>query len=502
VAGKRYPFRPLVLAAGAAALGLVSIASAQDSAGGKILRVTVGQSLQYSDNIDLVANPDDGVFRSSTRVGLSYSDITRTQSLRFTTGGSYDIDNDGDSDLSDPFVRLSYALEGANSRLSFSGNYIRSNLDDAFSTAPLVDSDGDIVSETGRIENGVRINTDYRLGFETGLRSSIGFRLDMSAQDRRYTETTDADLFETETRKIDVLTLFRIDPAITARLTASSRRYTAEDDDQTNRTDTSFGVGVAFDLTPVSSLDLSFGQQRIETERLTGTTLAEGQTYGVGFTLTRPNGAIETNFSSSPSVNGRRNTLRTNRSMDLRRDGTLSYGVGITKTEGFSSEPLFSLAYAQPTQRGRFGIQLTQEARTDEEDDEAVILTQLSANYALALTETLNWSVSAGFNDVAARADTGEDRRRINLRSNLTGQINDISSWSFGANLSDTSTSSLAVSDSERRYGIQLSYRRDLAQDWDVVARYQHTTILDTDAADRRSNAISLGLEKTFDFRP
>jgi hypothetical protein len=493
----------VVLAAGAAALGLVSIASAQDGAGGKILRVTVGQSLQYSDNIDLVANPDDSIFRSSTRLGLSYSDITRTQSLRFTTGGSYDIDSDGETDLRDPFMRLSYALEGANSRLSFSGDYIETDLDDAFLRDPIAGSDpDDIVSEVGRIESGVRINTNYRLGFETGLESSIGFRLDMSARDRRYRRTTDPDLSETQHREINAETIFRIDPAITARLTAGGLRYIGDDDVETDRMTTSYGVGVAFDLSPITSLDLSFGHERIETERLTGTTLTKGQTYGVDFTRALSNGAIGASFFSEPSVNGRINTLRTSRDMDLRREGTLSYGIGATNTEGFLLEPLFTLDYAQPLQRGRFGIQLSQEARTDEEDDDAVILTRLSANYALALTETLNWSINAGFNDVAARSDTGEDRRRIDFRSNVTGQINDISSWSLGGNLSDTSTSNLASSDRERRYGIQLSYRRDVSQDWDVVARYQHTTILDSDAADRRSNAISLGLEKTFDFRP
>lgn len=505
--GKGHPVRPVVLAAGVVTVaGLVSIASAQDGAldgrGGKSLRVTVGQSLQYSDNINLVADPASDVFRSSTRVGLSYSDITRTQALRISTGGSYDIDSNGDSDLSDPFVRMTYALAGANSRLNFSGNYIRTNLNDAFATVPLVDIVDDIVSETARIESGVRVNTAYTFGFETGLQSNIGFRLNMSAQDRRYSDTTDPDLFETETRRINVLTTFRIDPQVTARLTGSIRRYKADDDDQTDRTDTTFGAGVAFNLTPITSLDLSLGKQRIETERLTGTTVNDGLTYGASLTRSVPNGEIVADFSSAPTLNGRRDTLRVNRSTSLRRDGTLSYGIGVTKTAGFSSEPLFTLAYTQPLRQGRFSVNLSQEARTDEEDDEAVILTRLSANYAVPLTETINWSVTAGLNDVAARATTGEDRRRIDLRSEIAGQINDVSSWSLGATYTDTRTEVSAAAERERRYGIALAYRRDLAQDWDIVARYRHTTILDTDAADRRSNAISLGLEKTFNFKP
>ncbi len=490
-------------------MGLVSIVSAQDDPGGRTLRLTVGQSLQYSDNIDLVANPTENILRSSTSLGLAYSDVTRTQAFRFSTAGAYDIDSDGQTEFSDPFARLSYALEGANSRLNLSARYSRTDLDDAFFDLSLIppeddilDPEGDPVTGIAQIEGGVRVNTAYAVGFETGMQSNIGFRLDLSAQARRYTETTDPDLFATQTRRIGVLTTFRINPQITARLTASARRYEAEDTDQTDRTETSFGAGVAFDVAPDLTLDLALSQQRTETKRVSGTTVSDGLAYTIGVDRTLPNGTIAIDFSSEDTLNGRRSTLRGSRSMTLPREGTLSYGIGVTQTSGFSLEPLFSLAYEQPLKLGSFGVELSQEARTDEEDDTAVIVTQASANYAAPLTETLNWSISAGLSDVSRQGVTGEDRRRINLRSDLVGQVNDISSWSAGVTLSDTETSTTATTEEERRYGLQLAYRRALAQDWDMVARYQHTTILDSVAADRRSNAISLGLEKTFDFRP
>ena len=504
MAFKGRPGRRSILAACVATVGLASVAWAQNEPGGRVLRLTLGQALEYSNNIDLVANPTEDILRSSTRVGLAYSDITRTQSFLLSTGGAYDIDSDGQTDLSDPFVRLSYAREGANSRLTFSADYTRTDLDDAFSNLALIPPDDDVVDPvTGiaRIERGVRTNTAYDLGFETGLQSNIGFRLDLSAQDRGFSQTDDPDLFSTKDRRIGLTTTFRINPQTTARLFADGRHYTADNTDQTDRTETSLGAGVAFEVTPGTLLDLALTQQRTEIERTGGTTLTEGLGYTATLDRALSNGRIGIDFSSDKTVNGRRSTLRGDRSLTLRRDATLSYGIGVTKTDGFSAEPLFSLAYSQPLRLGRFSVDLTQETRTDEEDDTAVIVTQASVHYDTALSETLNWSVNAAVSDVAAQGSVSEDRRRINLRSDLTGQINDISSWSAGITASDTRTSAL-TNEEQRRYGVQLSYRREVAKEWDMVARYQHTTILDTAAADRRSNAISLGLEKTFEFRP
>lgn len=506
MARKRHLRRPVVAAAGVLAVGFVSIASAQQDrgAGGKTLLVTVGQSLRYSDNIDLVANPDDSVLQARTDLGVAFSSVTRTQSFRLSFGGALEADTGGDTDLSDPYLRASYAIEGANSRLNASVNYTRIEIDDAFRQGRVVlpGDDDEPISETARIEEGVRTNRDYTLGFETGLRAPVGFQLNLSARERSYSETTSPNLFDTETQRADAQILFRIDPQVTARVTSSYSRYQAEDTDQTDRREISYGVGVAMNVTPTLTLDASLRQQDIRTLRTSGDRETDGLAYGLDVNRSLRNGLIAVNFLSEPTLNNRRNTLRATRSMALRNDGALSYGVGVTHTEGLGTEPLFTLAYSVPLKRGGVSFGFSQEARTDEEDDEAVILTRVTANYDFALSNTLNWTLNGSVSDVNAREATGEDRRRIDLRTNLAGQINDVSSWSAGLSLSDTDTATLAGNNNERRYGIQLAYRHELAQDWDMVARYEHTKIDDSGATDRTSNAISIGLEKTFAFRP
>lgn len=506
MARTRHPRRPAVAAAGVLAVGFVSIASAQQDrgAGGKTLLVSVGQSLRYSDNIDLVSDPDDSVLLARTDLGVAFSSVTRTQSFRLSFGGAFEAGTDGSTDLSDPYVRASYAIEGANSRLNASATYTRIEIDDAFRQGVVVlpGDDDEPISETARIEEGVRTDRNYTLGFETGLRAPVGFQLNLSSRTRRYSDTTSTNLFDSDTRRADALVLFRIDPQVTARVTASYSRYEAEDTDQTDRRETAYGVGVAMNVTPTLTLDASLRQQEIRTLRTSGDRETDGLAYGLDVNRSLRNGLIAVNFLSEPTLNNRRNTLRATRSMALRNDGALSYGVGVTHTEGLGTEPLFTLAYSVPLKRGGVSFGFSQEARTDEEDDEAVILTRVTANYDFALTNTLNWSLGASASDVNAREDTGEDRRSISLRTNLNGQISDISSWSAGLSLSDIDITDLAGNDSERRYGIQLAYRRVLAQDWDMVARYDYTKIDDSGTSDRSSNAISIGLEKTFAFRP
>ncbi|MEO0369834.1 MAG: hypothetical protein AAF231_00115 [Pseudomonadota bacterium] len=492
--------------------GIVSIASAQAiEPGGRSLDLTLGQSFQYSDNIDLIANPEGETLRSSTSFGLEYADITRNQSLRLSLRGVYEVDDEND-EVSDPFAELSYALEGSNTRLAFSANFRRTDLDDAFVPLELLpvgfDPVNTPVNEIVRIEAGIRTDRYYEVGFETGMRSNIGFKLDLSQQDRGFSDVSlvdlvsPTDLADSRVRRVDALTTFRIDPAVTATIFADAREYKADDVEQVERTDTNFGIGASFGVSPSTTLDVALGQRKIERTRDGVLREADGVTLEADLDRALPNGSIGVDFISAPTLNGRDNTLRVNRAMELTRNRQLSYGIGVSNTADLGSEPLFSLAYVQPLKRGRFGVTLNQETRTEENSDEAVVLTSVTANYALALSPNVNWSVRAGVNDIAARSTTGSDRRGISLRTDLVGRINNVSSWSLGGTLGDTRVSDNVDEARERRFGVQMAYRREMTRDWNMVAQYQHFTILDDDEDDRRSNTISLGLERTFSFRP
>lgn len=490
-------------AAGATALSSVGSAFAQqERLGGQTLYITVGQTLSYSDNINLT-NPADAALQSRSSIDFAFKSITRTQSLTFDLGGAYEIDTDGNSGIDNPYARFAYAIEGANSRLSLSSQYRRVDIDDTITTFRENPDDPDLpIVETDQIERGVRTNINNELRYATGLRGPVGFSLDVTQRLRRYAETTSTSLFDSETRRANAQLDFRIDPQISARVTASRLRYVAEDSNRTNRTESSFGVGLTFAVDPTLEIDTSLRYTHIERDQLSGTSTTSGLNYAMGLTQELKNGLVSVSFSSAPTLNGRRSTLRANRAMDTRREGRLSYGIGVSKTSGLSAEPLFNISYAQPTKRGRFNLAFSQQARTDELDDEAVILTRFSAGYSMPLTSAVNWSVSGSVNDVSARSATGEDRRRVSFDTSFGGPLSDVASWSAGINFSDVETSSATSSESQRRFGVNLSYRRQMSRDWDLVTSFQHISIDDSASTDRTANTISVGLEKTFGFRP
>lgn len=146
-------------------------------------------------------------------------------------------------------------------------------------------------------------------------------------------------------------------------------------------------------------------------------------------------------------------------------------------------------------------MELGQESRARESSDVPVVLTRLQVGYALALTKNVNFSVRTELNDIAPRLNTDDENRRFTVSSDLVGQITDVSSWSIGANLADTRATDAGIETREKRFGVQMSYRRELTRDWDMVAQYQHAIITSTDEDERRSNTISLGLERVFDTR-
>ncbi|CAN0482649.1 unnamed protein product, partial [Hapterophycus canaliculatus] len=164
-----------------------------------------------------------------------------------------------------------------------------------------------------------------------------------------------------------------------------------------------------------------------------------GAFYNVDLTQALRNGQINVNFVSRPTLNGRDTVLRTSRDMRLRNGSSLSYGIGLSDLGDFEVEPLFSLSYLKPLKRGRIGFELNQSSEANENTDDAVVLTNLSASYALALTPTMNFS------------------------------------WSIGATLSDTEVVDATGTERLRRYGAQMSYRREVTRDWDLVARFQHS---------------------------
>lgn len=337
--GRGYHPRRSILAASFVVLGLVSIASAQVAGGGKTLQLRLGQTLEYSDNIDLFPGTQESILRSSTSFGLRYNDITRRHQLQLRFSGDYEADKNVNQ-ISDPFARLSYALQGDNTRLELNADYRRTDLDDISIPLSLLLPEqvleNQIIDDVAQIEAGLRTDVTYALGFETGLRSTVGFKLDLSARDRRYDEDQIFDLADSQTWNASAQTTFRIDPQTTARFVASAARFKAEDAEQSERAEHSFGAGVIFDLTSTSALDLFIGHRRIVLDRSGISGEEDGAVFAVGLTRGVPNGNIVVDFNSRPTLNGRDAEVKISRSMTLRGGGGCLMGSGPTRPEAWT----------------------------------------------------------------------------------------------------------------------------------------------------------------------
>ncbi len=490
----------VVLATGLA--GGIPVALAQEEEGGLRLRLTLSPSVVWRDNPDLVADPGPAEAALRAGIDLGFSSVTRTQALRFSASGAFDTDEEvGRDGISDPLLRLSYALTGANARFDAFATYRESDLDDRNFSLDLdgdgIDDDDPVITFSG----GFREDLRYGFGFETGLEAPFGFRIDASRRERSYADTTDPELTDSEETEVSALVRFRIDPRITLRITASQTVFEDQDADETRRTTTKAGVGGSFALSPVLTLEADITQDRVETERLSGDSLREGTGFDFALVRDMPNGTLSAEVSRDIDQNGNRDDLRVTREMTLANDAALSFAVGLGRSEDLDFRALAQLSYDQPLKNGRIGARLSQEVRSTD-DDEAIVDTRFSANWSRELTPTTALALNVGLTNLEALDPAGQDRRRTSVGLDLVRQLSPRDSLRAGFDISELEISGPGGSSSEERVDIDMSYSRLLVEDWSLVASYAYSARTDTGAAGRYGNTVSLGLQKTFDIRP
>ena len=155
-------------------------------------------------------------------------------------------------------------------------------------------------------------------------------------------------LFDSQTDDIALTSRLRLSPVAEARVRLSQEDYTDEDLIPADRTTRALSFGVAYELDPVTTLDVIVGVSKID-EAATGTSRG---TFGT-LTLTRATGQWHARLilDRSFGIEGGRTTLSVNRSMDL-PSGTLAFSLGVTQGELGNTEVIGSIAYNQTLPRG------------------------------------------------------------------------------------------------------------------------------------------------------
>lgn len=421
--------------------------------------------LELSDNPSLEANPSGFSVQSRTSLGFALNSETRTETFRFGINtnlvgelGSYDSSSsDDDFEFGNYTADIGYTREGANSALSFSGSYSRVDLDDS---ELLLDLDGDLDLDTFEVDGGTRESTQLGVVFETGMEGPFGLRLSLSESRTNYIDTTDPDLIDSQKTDFDALARFRLNRAVTARALAGVSREDEEDAVETTYTDRYVGVGLEGETRGGLSFttDLLFDES--ETATTGGTSTEDGVGLDISLRQDRPAGSVGFAISTRIDESGRRTSAEIDRQFDL-PDGGLGLSLGLLDQEGDDDIRLTSqLNYSKETPRGGFSATLSQTPTTSNGD--AFLNTQLSLNYQEAINNTSSWN----------------------------------------AELSYAESNELGGSDDDTRLSAQLSYSRELTEDWALTAGVEHIRLDDSEDGERSSNSVflNIGRDITFGF--
>ena len=442
-------------ATGATFLALAaSVSWAQDSNPNGVT-FNVSQNLNYSDNLDFNAAETSG-FRSQTALSLGYSSETRVEGLQFSasTTAEFGTDDGAANAFSDPLLQLSYRRESKNAGIEAGINFRRADVSSILGSQALIDA-GFIT-----IDNGFQTDLGTSIGFDFGRTDLISGSISYSSDSRRFTETSDPDLIDFDSRSVSARVNLRFDPRITGRITASRTDF--DEDGGLQRTTTSFGVGANFSVSQTLSVDASINSNETERTEAGSTTVNDG----IGFNLTASQqlqgGSITASLASSSNENGRRTTLSFGRELEL-RNGSLNFTLGGVRDDDGNFDPTYNVSYAQELPRGaQISVQAGQAFETSSAGDEA-INSNVAASYSRPLTEVSSLSATANY-----RQTTG-----------------------FGSNDDDAS-----------RLDLGVSYQHSLAQDWGLVGGYNRSFATEEGEPDRTSNSFFVGLQKTFDWRP
>jgi len=428
---------------------LSGIGQEQEAPGRPSLKFTLSERLGWKEGDDL--NREEEGLTATTGLGIVFDTATPVSSLNFTLdGGLRNNLSNGSSDLRDPRLQLTYGRENRSTALDLDLSYRRDDVD----TRAL---DDDLETDVVRFGTGTREDIRTDLGFVFGRDDPFGGSLDLSYSASLYSDTDDDPSLQDRERYFTRGQLnFEITPRIDALLRATysdtDRAGTGRDVRQTN-----LSAGATFTVNETLTTTALLGHTRT-TERVRGvTTRTGGPSLRLSFEQERPNGTWTGSLNSDLNDTGRRRgAVRLNRSLDLPR-GTIRAGAGLSQSEDFDLQPLYSLAYTHERPRSDIDVSFEQSFTTDDDGDEA-LNSRLNASYRQQLTALA--SLQAGF--------------VLRTTDYLGNTDDDDSLMTFN-----------------------LAYRHNLAEDWALVSGYRHEVDNDNDSIDR-TDEIFLTIEKSF----
>lgn len=462
----RFTRKPSLTAIWAASFGFLAVslpAAGQEQPGDQMFSFGFREKVGATDNIRLDNSSVGTTYYSDTTLSFGFANKAGPHSLEFSAEGVARIVNDPvigtDSGFRDPKVDLSYALDGANSRLSLQASYYKPDL--AF-LDPLQQEN--IGSQDFYRGGGQREEYYARAFFETGLQGPLGFVFDLSSQARRYNNTTDPLLFGNQTDTAAAGLTFRFSPVLRGRVDVSDSRYRADDVSDTKRETRRLTFGLDYELSAISALSVDFGHSKVlETfGTLPGVeNNLSGPVAVLSFQRQMPNGNISADFDTTLNQDGRQNTIQFGRMFDLPTGG-FEFSVGMAEGDTFNPRPIGRVAYTAESLRSTFNVSLSRTASISDTLSQATETTRFDLGYAL--------------------------------------DLNDVSALSFNLYYADISLVGNGAGGQGRERGsFYASYSHDVTKDWDFVLGYEYKYFNPDTGGSANSNGVFFTLQRDFE---
>ena len=432
-------------------------AAAQDT-GGLQTDFNLTTGINASDNPDFVED-DSGTseLRGTADLTFSVSSVTKQDQLRFDTGLQLETGQDNDI-VTDPFLQLSYGREGANATFSAAANL---RITDASSTFINTDS---FDNQSLIVDTGERQAIGLQTALDWGAAAPFGGTISLSHDRSRFVDTSNPDLFDSETTGLENSLRFDINNQLSAYtdLTLQTRNTTGIGVD---RDAVSLAFGVRATPNDVLSWDTELSYQTID---LSGgdpnnptNETEEGVGLGFNATYLRPNGNIGLSVSSDIDGNGRRNAVSVSRSLTTKQ-ANMTFSIGATQSEDLSEiEPVLGLDYTYQGRNAQLSANLSQSLTTNVDNDEA-LNTSASVNY----THTLS--------------------PRDQFLAGLTLARNDV----------------IDENNQEQRLTLDLSYTRNITENIGLTGQYTYQQSDDTQNNKTTANSIFIGISTNFINNP
>lgn len=392
---------------------------------------------------------------------LSIVSNTPTQRVSLAFGADVQFEDKArgqeDKGVEDPFVRLSYRLDGPDSRLTFNGTFRT----DDFIDSVFLDTDDDLVEDTVFTSDGDvdRLNLSFAYSF--GLNAPIGLDFFARRSERSFTNVVNPDLFDRTEDNYGVTGRFRINPAATARVIWRETRFSAEDSLQTERDTTNIGLGLAYEIRPDLTFDGEITQTSIEQQTTGATRETDGVSGSLSLTRELSNGNIGIVAEQEQFTGTVRSELQVVRNLVLPQ-GAFSFGAGVSTSDTGDDALVGSVSYANELPTGSLTAELTR-------------------------TATVN--------------DSNEEVARTELAVDYNYEINPVSGLIFGLDIANVDDAGTGVTNDTTRTDFSVTYRRQLTRDWDWRFGYEGRFENRGDNT-ARSNAIVTSIGRSFSIRP